>query len=97
MINDEQKKNFLAQSAKGQPDPIKSDKNFALSANVLVSTTLKSARPMTEISEYFGVGAVDGIVNLNAESKNKSNEWISDGEKKGAFFAFIMDKATRCL
>lgn len=92
LINDEQKKNFLAQSAKGQPDPIKSDKNLALSANVLVSTALKSARPMTELSEYFGVGAVDGIVNLNAESKNKSNEWISDGEKKSAFLRLSWTK-----
>jgi hypothetical protein len=90
LLNDKQKDNFLEQSAKGQPDPIKSNKNLALKARVLVSTSLKSTRPMTELSEYFGVGAVDGIV--NPESKNKLNDWISDGEKTSAFLRLTWPK-----
>ena len=92
LLNDKQKGNFLEQSLKGQPDPIKSNKNLALRARVLVSTSLKSTRPMTELSEYFGIGAVDGIVNLNPESKNKLNEWISDGEKTSAFLRLTWPK-----
>ena len=47
---------------------------------------------MTELSEYFDVGAVDGTVNLNPESKNKLNEWISAGEKNSAFLRLTWTK-----
>ena len=83
LLSKEQEKQFLQQYANGQPDPIKSNKNLALRANTRVSSALRSARPMTELSEYFGDGAVDGIV--DQESKYKLNEWVSDGEKNTAF------------
>ena len=67
----------------GQPDPVKNDKNLALRASVTVSSALRKARPFTELIEYFGEGATDGIV--DPQSKNKLAEWVSDGEKNTAF------------
>jgi hypothetical protein len=67
----------------GQPDPIKNEANLALKANVVVSSALRKARPMTELVEYFGVGAVDGIVEPGPD--NQLHNWVSDGEKNTAF------------
>ena len=82
-VDSEQEKIYLDEIKKGEPDKIKSKNNIALRANVVVSSSLRSARPMTELPEYFGEGAVDGVV--DPESKNKLNEWVSDGEKNSAF------------
>jgi hypothetical protein len=78
-----QEGSFLNDMKKGEPDPVKSDKNVVLRANVVVSSALRSARPMTELHQYFGEGAVDGVV--DPESKNTLNEWVSDGETNTAF------------
>ncbi len=81
-VDDKQEKSFLQEMKKGEPDPIKSDKNIALRANVVVSSALRADRPMTELPQYFGRGAVDGVV--GPESKNKLNQWVSDGETNTA-------------
>jgi len=83
MVDNKQEQAFLMKMKRGEPDPIKSDKNIALRANVVVSSALRSARPMTELHQYFGAGAVDGVV--DPESKNTLNEWVSDGETNTAF------------
>jgi len=83
MVDNKQEQALLMKVKTGEPDPIKSDKNLALRANVVVSSALRSARPMTELHQYFGAGAVDGVV--DPESKNTLNEWVSDGETNTAF------------
>ncbi len=83
LVGKNQEKQYLHSMANGEPDPIKNEKNIALRANIIVSSALRSARPMTELPEYFGEGAADGVVDL--KSNNKLNEWVSDGEKNTAF------------
>jgi hypothetical protein len=85
-----QEKQAIQDFAQGQPDPIKNDNNIALRANVVVSSAARKTRPFTELIEYFGEGVVDGTV--DPESKNKLNEWISDGEKRSAFVRLIWEK-----
>jgi hypothetical protein len=67
----------------GEPDSIKSNGNLALKANVVVSSALRSARPMTELHQYFGEGAIDGVIDLKSE--NTLNEWVSEEETNTAF------------
>jgi hypothetical protein len=38
---------------------------------------------MTELHQYFGEGAIDGIV--DPTGSNPLNEWVSDGETKTGF------------
>jgi hypothetical protein len=83
-LNKEEEQKDIQNLANSQPDPIKNDNNIALRANITVSSALRSAKPMTELNQYFGEGAVDGVV--DQESKNKLNEWVSNGEKNTAFF-----------
>ncbi len=90
LLSKDQEQEALRKYAHGQPDSVKNDKNVALRANVIVSTALRSSRPFTELSEYIGEGAVDGVV--DTESKNKLNEWISDGEKNTAFLRLNWEK-----
>jgi hypothetical protein len=83
LVDNKQEQAYVQEMKKGEPDPIKNENNIALRANVVVSSALRSARPMSELIEYFGEGAVDGVV--DPESKNKLNEWVSDGETNSAF------------
>jgi hypothetical protein len=83
LLNKDQETSLLKEFAKGQPDPIKSDNNIALRANIIVSSAGRRYRPFTEIINYFGEGAIDGVVDF--ESNNKLNEWISDEETSTAF------------
>lgn len=83
LVDNKQEETYLQEMKKGEPDPIKNESNIALRANVMVSSAQRSARPMSELEEYFGEGAVDGVV--DPESKNKLNEWVSNGETNTAF------------
>ena len=75
----------------GQPsaDPLKSEANIALRARVNVSSVHKKNKPFTELIEYFGEGAVDGI----AEAKDEINAhvWVSLGEKQTAMIRLSWD------
>jgi len=90
LLNASQEKSLLNEYAKGQPDPIKSENNIALRANIIVSSANRKYRPFTELIEYFGEGAIDGVV--DPESKNKLNEWISDEEGASAFIRLLWEK-----
>jgi hypothetical protein len=75
----------------GQPpvDPLKSENNVALRARVNVSSVHKENKPFTELIEYFGEGAVDGIVDLNA--RINAHEWVSRGERETAMIRLSWD------
>ncbi len=75
----------------GQPatDPLKSENNVALRARVNVSSVHKKNKPFTELIEYFGEGAVDGIVDLN--DKINAHEWVSLGERQTAMIRLSWD------
>jgi len=75
----------------GQPpaDPLKSENNVALRARVNVSSVHQKNKPFTELIEYFGEGAVDGIVDLNA--KINAHEWVSRGERETAMIRLSWD------
>jgi len=80
----------LAQGAAGAPaDPLKSEANVALRARVNVSSVHKKARPFTELIEYFGDGAVDGV----ADGKDEigPHAWVSAGEKQTAMIRLSWD------
>lgn len=83
LVDSSQERTYLQQSKGGEPDPVKNDSNIALHANVVVSSALRGARPMTELHQYFGEGAVDG--NVDPDGKNTLNEWVSDGEQNTGF------------
>jgi hypothetical protein len=75
----------------GQPtaDPLKSEYNVALRARVNVSSVHQKNKPFTELIEYFGEGAVDGIVDLDAEIN--AHEWVSRGERETAMIRLSWD------
>ncbi len=70
-------------------DPLKSENNVALRARVNVSSVHKKNKPFTELIEYFGEGAVDGIVDLNV--KINAHEWVSMGERETAMIRLSWD------
>jgi len=59
-------------------DPLKSGNNIALRARVNVSSVHGKNKPFTELLEYFGEGAVDGLVDLKDEINSRA--WVSRGE-----------------
>jgi hypothetical protein len=75
----------------GQPplDPLKSENNVALRARVNVSSVHNKNKPFTELIEYFGEGAVDGIVDLDAAIN--AHEWVSLGERQTAMIRLSWD------
>ena len=75
----------------GQPpgDPLKGENNVALRARVNVSSVHKKNKPFTELIEYFGEGAVDGVVDLDA--KISAHEWVSRGERETAMIRLSWD------
>jgi len=80
----------LATSRTGLPaDRLKSEANIALRARVNVSSVHKKNRPFTELIEYFGEGAVDGIVDPD-EAINR-HEWVSLGERETAMIRLTWD------
>ncbi len=80
----------LAKSDEGRAsDRLKSDANIALRARVNVSSVHKKNKPFTELIEYFGEGAVDGIVDRN-EAVNR-HEWVSLGERETAMIRLGWD------
>ena len=83
-------KSIEAAAEKGSGDPLKSDKNIALRARVNVSSVHKKNKPFTELIEYFGEGAVDGIVDLRDDINR--NEWVSRGELETAMIRLSWDQ-----
>jgi hypothetical protein len=65
-------------AGKAQADPLKSGNNIALRARVNVSSVHGKNKPFTELLEYFGEGAVDGLVDLKDEINSRA--WVSRGE-----------------
>jgi hypothetical protein len=83
-------KSIETAAEKGSGDPLKSDKNIALRARVNVSSVHKKNKPFTELIEYFGEGAVDGIVDLRDDINR--NEWVSRGELETAMIRLSWDQ-----
>lgn len=90
LINSSEENLLLKELAQGQPDPIKNDSNIALRAKIIVSSANRKWRPFSEIINYIGEGAIDGVV--DPEETYKLNEWISDGEQTSAFLRLIWEK-----
>jgi hypothetical protein len=84
------RKSIEIATEKGNGDPLKSDKNIALRARVNVSSVHKKNKPFTELIEYFGEGAVDGIVDLRDDINR--NEWVSRGELETAMIRLSWDR-----
>ena len=76
-------------AAQAPADRLKSEADLALRARVNVSSVHKKNRPFTELIEYFGDGAVDGVVDLN-EAVNR-HEWVSLGERQTAMIRLSWD------
>jgi len=70
-------------------DPLKSEANIALRARVNVSSVHKKTKPFTELIEYFGEGAVDGIVDPTDQINPRA--WVSLGEKETAMLRLSWD------
>lgn len=82
--------NFQTLAGQKQRDPLKSKENLALRARVSVSSVQEKSKPLTKLPQYFGEGAVDGVI----EYKNEINqhEWISQ-EKSTAMIRLNWDEA----
>jgi hypothetical protein len=78
-----------AGSGQPPPDPLKSADNLALRARINVSSVHRMNKPFTELIEYFGEGAVDGIVDL--DPKINAHEWVSRGERETAMIRLSWD------
>lgn len=70
-------------------DPLKSEANLALKARVNVSSVHKKSKPFTELIEYSGEGAVDGVVDYKDEINTRA--WVSLGEKNTAMIRLGWD------
>jgi hypothetical protein len=80
----------LSGDAGGTPaDPVKSEANVALRARVNVSSVRKKDKPFTELIQYFGEGAVDGIV--DRESPDGGHAWVSLEERETALLRLTWD------
>ncbi len=79
--------------ASAPADPLKSRDNLALRARVNVSSVHPENKPSTELIEYFGEGAVDGVVDLT-EGINR-HEWVSRGERQTAMIRLSWDSAQK--
>lgn len=82
--------NFKTLAGQKQQDPLKSKENLALRARVSVSSVQEKSKSLTELPQYFGEGAVDGVI----EYKNEINqhEWVSQ-EKSTAMIRLNWDEA----
>jgi len=70
-------------------DPLKSEANIALQARINVSSVHKKNKPFTELIQYFGEAAVDGIVDL--KDQTNSHAWVSLGERETAMLRLSWD------
>jgi hypothetical protein len=70
-------------------DPLKSEANIALRARINVSSVHKKNKPFTELIQYFGEAAVDGIVDL--KDQTNSHAWVSLGERETAMLRLSWD------
>jgi len=84
---DEQTMNSLVNMK--QKDPIKSENNIALRAHVSVSSVQEKSKPMTEVPQFFGEGAVDGVIEYRDEINQ--HEWVSQ-EKSTAVIRLSWDQ-----
>lgn len=84
---DERTLNLLAKEQ--QTDPLKREDNLALRARVSVSSVEEKSKPMTELPQYFGEGAVDGIIEYKDEINR--HEWVSQ-EKSTAMIRLTWDR-----
>ena len=88
LILDPESKKEIEGMSQEQIDPIKKRNNIALRSRVTVSSVNKKHKLFSELIDYFGEGAVDGVVPWEGESglsdSEKYNLWVSDGEKTSA-------------
>jgi len=82
LLDEGMQRSFLYNRQKQKEDLLKSDGNIALRARANVSSVHKKNKPFTERIEYFGEGAVDGIVDLRDEIN--PHEWVSREERETA-------------
>jgi len=68
---------------------LQSEANMALRARINVSSVHKKNKPFTELIEYFGEGAVDGLVDFDEEISR--HEWVSLGERETAMIRLSWD------
>ena len=80
---------FAPSAAKAPADPLKSEANIALRARINVSSVHKKNKPFTELIQYFGEGAVDGIVDL--KDTISSHAWVSLEERETAMLRLSWD------
>ena len=64
-------RSLAAGTDKAPADPLKSEANIALRARVNVSSVHKKHRPFTELIEYFGEGAVDGVADAKGRDHSR--------------------------
>ena len=93
LLSGREEEHLRQEMAQAQPDLIKSENNLALRANIIVPSAARKTRRLTEVVQFFGEGAVDGVV--DPEGKNKPNEWISDGERDPAFMRLLWSKPVK--
>ncbi len=74
---------------KEQEDPIKTEKNIALRARVSVSSVQEKSKPMTEVPQFFGEGAVEGVIEYLEEINQHA--WVSQ-EKSTAMIRLCWDQ-----
>lgn len=72
-----------------QKDPLKRADNIALRARVSVSSVEEKSKPMTELPQYSGEGAVDGVIEYKDEINR--HEWASQ-EKSTAMIRLTWDQ-----
>ena len=81
--------NFQALAGQRQRDPLKSDENLALKTRVSVSSVQEKSKPMTEVPQFFGEGAVDGVIDYREEINE--HQWVSQ-EKSTAVIRLSWDQ-----
>ncbi len=86
LLGPQEEERLRKELEQAQPDPIKSEANLALRAEVIVSSAARKARQLTEVIQFFGEGAVDGVVGV--ENNSKLQEWVSE-EKNSAFIRLL--------
>jgi len=89
LLNPAEAAALAAGAGKAPADALKSEANIALRARVNVSSVHKKNKPFTELIEYFGEGAVDGIVDLTDQIN--SHAWVSLGERETAMLRLSWD------
>lgn len=74
LLLDNKMKSQIDKFQQKQLDPIKQENNIALRSRVTVSSVNKKYKIFSELIEYYGVGAVDGVVPVEGNVRLTDNE-----------------------